>query len=194
MGRLGALLCIAALAPLVLSGCEGLRRTVGLEKTVPNEFDVVQGTPLAIPPDFNLRPPKPGAPPTQDISPTTEAKEAIFRAGDQTAKLPAAAGARSAGEDELLRGADAASAEPDIRDVVNKEATEEHPFNKGFVDRLMFWRSDAKANKDLLDPSAESLRLGEGRTGASQTVATQFSAPPTIERNSEGDSFLDRLF
>ena len=196
MGRWVLLLCGCVFLASALSGCGEARRAFGLEKTIPNEFDVVANAPLAIPPDYNLRPPKPGAAPTQAVSSAAKAKETIFRAGDQSAPGPSASDVpRSAGEGEILRAAGASDNEANIRDVISREAAESQPFNKSFVDELVFWRADKKKDsKELLDPVQESARLGTGRGGADATVATQFSSPPTIDHKSESGSFLDRLF
>jgi hypothetical protein len=195
MRKFGLFLGGCALLPLALSGCDTVKETLGMKVTVPNEFDVVANAPLAVPPDFELRPPKPGAEPTQEVSPTAQAKQAIFRAGDQQANLPAPSGQRSAGEDQILRAAGVTNAPPDIRDTVNKEAKNSDPFNKTFVDKLVFWR-DTKNQKDqqkeLLDPAKEADRLHEQK-GGSATDATQFSAPPTIQRQGE-KSLFDSLF
>jgi Protein of unknown function (DUF3035) len=191
------LLSLAALAPIALSGCSQIKTAIGTQKVVPNEFDVVQNAPLAIPPDFALRPPRPGTAPTQSIPASTEAKETIFRAGDQQGGLPAPAGQRSVGETDLLQAAGAANAAPDIRDVVNQESTGAQPFNTNFVDDLIFWRDPNKKEeqKGLLDPVKEAERLRQKNAGAA-TVASQFSSPPTIERKSdiEGTGILNRIF
>ena len=196
IGRLVLLLCGCVVLSSALSGCGETRRAFGLERTIPNEFDVVANAPLAIPPDYNLRPPKLGAPPTQSVATAAQAKETIFRAGDQSAPGPKANdAAMSAGEGEILRAAGASDNEANIRDVINREAAESQPFNKSFVDRLVFWRNDNKVSKkDLLDPVQESERLGTAKGGGDATVATQMSAPPTIDRKSDSNSFLDRLF
>jgi len=43
-----------------LVGCGGISDKLGLEKRAPDEFAVVRNAPLSLPPDFHLRPPKPG--------------------------------------------------------------------------------------------------------------------------------------
>ncbi len=189
------LLSVVALAPVALSGCSAIKSAMGTEKVVPNEFDVVQNAPLAIPPDFALRPPQPGAQPTQNIATSTEAKETIFRAGDQQAGLPAPAAQRSAGEDDILRAAGAAGAAPNIRDVVNRESIESQPFDRSFVDQLIFWRDpyQKEEQKELLDPMKEAERLRQKNAGEA-TVASQFSSPPTIDRKSDTGGFFSRLF
>ena len=197
MRRWVLVLCGCVVMSSALPGCTEVRRAVGLEKTIPNEFDVVANAPLAIPPDYNLRPPKPGAAPTQSVSSAAKAKETIFRAGDQSAPGPSAGPtAMSAGEGEILRAAGASDNEGNIRDVIGREAEESKPFSRTFVDQLVFWRNDNKqAKKDLLDPVKESERLGTGKGGdGGATVATQMSAPPTIDKKSDSGSFFDRLF
>ncbi|MGH7124261.1 MAG: DUF3035 domain-containing protein, partial [Stellaceae bacterium] len=89
-----------------------------MEKSIPDEFAVVSRAPLAIPPDYSLRPPQPGAAPSQEVAAQDRAKEAIFRAGPQQASLPPAATQRSPGEGALLEAAGAPKADPSIRQHV----------------------------------------------------------------------------
>ena len=66
---------------LLMSGCTDLRRAIGLEKTSPDEFAVESRAPLTIPPDFELRPPQPGASRPQEKSADQQAKQVIEQAG-----------------------------------------------------------------------------------------------------------------
>jgi hypothetical protein len=190
--RVPIVLVCGVAAALALSGCSNVKSALGLEKQVPDEFDVVANAPLAIPPDFNLRPPRPGAAPTQGLTPTAQAKQAIFRAAGDNSGGASGDAQMSAGENDIVRAAGADATPGDIRQVVNQEDSAAHPISKGFVDEIMFWRSDKHANRGVLDPVKETARLEE--QSSARTVATQFAAPPTIERKSEGGSFLDRLF
>jgi len=185
-------ICGAAALPLLLSGCSDVKQMFGLQKTVPNEFDVVSNAPLAIPPDFNLRPPAPGAAPTQGQTPTAEAKQTIFRAAGESAEAANANASLTPGESDILKSAGATAEEGNIRDVVNSEAAQSHPFDNSFVDRLVFWRKNKKAQKELLDPVKETARLEA--TNRERTIATQFSSPPTVERKSESGSIFSHLF
>ncbi|HKW53190.1 MAG TPA: DUF3035 domain-containing protein, partial [Stellaceae bacterium] len=160
---LGFAVCGLVLAPLVLGGCTDLKRALGMEKVVPDEFAVVRSAPLALPPDFSLRPPRPGAAPTQEISPTEQARQTIFKASDQqTATLPDA-DKLSAGENQLLRQAGAAAAPRDIRDTVNREAMQSPaPVDESFADKLLFWRTPEKKlgpTDAVIDPAQEAQRL-----------------------------------
>src|SRR3546814_5174685 len=44
----------------------------------PDEFRVVSRAPLTLPPDYNLRPPEPGAPRPQVGTPSQQAERAVF--------------------------------------------------------------------------------------------------------------------
>ena len=63
-----------ACALAALAGCESLRDAAGLTKKSPDEFAVTTKAPLVIPPDFNLRPPLPGAPPANTRDPSSNAE------------------------------------------------------------------------------------------------------------------------
>jgi len=68
-------------AASLLAGCTDFRRTIGLEQVAPDEFAVESRAPLTIPPEFDLRPPQPGAPRPQEKSPNQQARQVFERAG-----------------------------------------------------------------------------------------------------------------
>jgi hypothetical protein len=74
-----AVSCAASV--LLLSGCADFRRVIGMERTGPDEFAVETRAPLTIPPDFDLRPPQPGAPRPQEVPAVEKARSAIENAG-----------------------------------------------------------------------------------------------------------------
>jgi hypothetical protein len=176
---------LLAAAALALAGCDGLDRALGMEKVVPDEFAVTPRAPLAIPPDYALRPPQPGAAPTQEVSPTEQAKQTIFRAGGDETSLPGA-DQRSEGENQLLKQAGAASAAPDIRQTLAKDAqADTGPVDQSFVDKLLFWRGPEKppSAAQVIDPNQEAQRL-KGSQAAANAPATQpgLTGAPVIER------------
>lgn len=67
--------------PLVLGGCSNWKQTLGIEPVSPDEFAVESRAPLTIPPDFNLRPPEPGAARPQETSIANKAQTAVDNAG-----------------------------------------------------------------------------------------------------------------
>src|SRR5215469_14988136 len=101
-------------AAVALSGCDTMREASGAGKEPPDEFAIVTKAPLVIPPDYNLRPPKPGAAPTNQVAPTQAAQQALL--GADTATVAAAIpGNASMGEKLLLTHAGAQNANPTIR-------------------------------------------------------------------------------
>lgn len=183
-----------ALTTLSLAGCQDLRRAVGWDKVIPDEFAVVSRAPLAVPPDYSLRPPRLGAQRAQETAPVDQARQTVFRASDQPqASLPPAASARSPGEGELLQKAGAADAPNNIRELVNQDATQAQPVDESFVDKLLFWRSADKTGPtdDVIDPEKEAERLREAKSAGNTSAAA--SAKPTIERT-HTPSIFERLF
>ena len=103
-GRLSllAVLCLALI--LLLPGCTGLRRAIGLEQVGPDEFAVESRAPLTIPPDFDLRPPNPGAPRPQEVTATERARKVIDTAGPGEPGKQATAGLKSPAGGPVGRG------------------------------------------------------------------------------------------
>lgn len=76
------LLAVAGLSSLLLlSGCSGFRQAIGLDRTGPDEFAVESRAPLTIPPEFDLRPPTPGAPRPQEVTAAERARKVIDTSG-----------------------------------------------------------------------------------------------------------------
>jgi len=170
-----------------------------MEKVIPDEFAVVSRAPLAIPPDYTLRPPQPGAAPSQEVAAQDRAKEAVFRAGSQQASLPPAAGERSAGEGALLQKAGAPNADPAIRQHVSDDTALTPENQRGFVDKLLFWRKSGPPNSnEVIDPNKEADRIKQAQAagnpvapdapGAASETATQ-QPTPTIERKKSTSIF-----
>ena len=206
--RLSAIPLFASLAltALAVSGCStwtDVKRGLGMEKVVPDEFDVQTSAPLAIPPDYTLRPPKPGAAPTQQLSPTAQAQATIFRAGDNKLDTLPPDKSRSAGENALLTDAGAAHAPKDIRQLLKSD--EQTALNSDtLTERLLFWRSASPNPNQVLDPSAEAERLRQFGANGGPTVAANGQAAtttaaagpkPTIERaKQDSKGFFGWLF
>src|SRR5277367_5593499 len=70
---------LLACSLLLLAGCDGnkLSRTFGLTRDAPDEFTVTTRAPLSMPPDYNLRPPRPGAVRPQEQSEREQAAETL---------------------------------------------------------------------------------------------------------------------
>ena len=186
IAKTNALLVTATLVVgvLVLSACSNASRTLGLDPAPPDEFTVVSKAPLTIPPDFNLRPPQPGAARPQEQNPTALAQAALVgdaKAGESTPATP--------GEAALLQVARAQDANPDIRQVLNTETTQLAERDGGFVDRLLD-RVRPAQDEEVVNATDEERRLR--REDSSTNVTASDQETPIIRRKSR--SILSGVF
>ncbi len=159
-----------------LGGCSGLSRAMGIEKVSPDEFSIVTKAPLVIPPDYNLRPPRPGAPRAAAFSPQIAAHEALFGEGS----TPVADGIVTSGEFALLNHMNAEGADPSIRDVLAADVGDVVQKDRTFTDRILFWQGGQTDNGLVVNASAESSRIRNNQaTGRPVTDGTT----PTITKN-----------
>ena len=178
--------CLRILVPslvalaLGLSGCDQMKKSLGYTKNPPDEFAVRSRAPLSVPPDFRVRPPAPGAERPQEPSRRNAAQSLI------TGRQAPAEPARDAGALRKLLVLD--SADPEIRERLNREGGVFVHEDRTFVDRLLFW-NDEDPDDPVLDPQKEQQRLR--RNAAAGRPMTE-GETPTIERRKSG--LLDRLF
>ena len=180
-----AALPTALLAALLLAGCStDLSRDFGFTRNAPDEFTVTTRAPLSMPPDYNLRPPHPGAPRPQEVSPRLQAEEAL---APQIALNGQPTGQDSPGQDALVQAAGPA-APANIRAQVNNAAAAEAAQSSSFVDKLMFWRPTPPAGI-AVDPQKEAQRIRENAAlGRSQDTGDT----PIIQPRQKG--WLEGLF
>ncbi len=167
---------LLVLAAGTLSGCDTFRSATGNDKQPPDEFAVVTKAPLIMPPDYTLKPPMPGAPPTNQISPTQSAEQALYTADPATvaASIP---GNLSQGEKLLLANAGAANVDPSIRQRIAAENRNMQSADESFTDSLMFWQPGKTGQNDPgVDADAEA------RKQAAQKAAP--APAPTVQKDS----------
>ena len=139
----GAGLVVLALG-LSLGGCAAL----GGSKSAPDEFAITTKAPLVVPPDYALRPPKPGETRPQELTTSQRAQQVLL--GD-TSSLPP-----SEGEILLLRKSGAVSADRNIRNILSAENGGRADKDASLANQLIFW----KFNDDgTIDDSAAPLRV-----------------------------------
>jgi hypothetical protein len=182
------LVCLA-LGTLVLSGCGGARQTFGLDRAPPDEFSVVTRAPLAVPPEYNLRPPQPGAPRPQESETRQQAASAVFGSAPVTRQQATAASpAVTTGESALLAQAGATQTSQGIRSTVNQETTAMAAQDRRFIDSLLFWRTPEPPGT-VVNAQKEQQRLREN--SALGKPVTEGDTP-IIERRSKAP--LEGLF
>jgi hypothetical protein len=176
--RFGSLLLGCTL--VLLGGCsvngDKLSRTFGLTRDSPDEYTVTTRAPLSMPPDYNLRPPRPGAPRPQEQSERQQAAEALV---PQLA-LNAPQGGASAGQAALLQET-GPSAPADIRAKVDQDANRANA-DDGFVDKLLYWRKP-NTHPVQVDAPKESERL---RANSALGESPQAGETPIIQQKKEG--------
>jgi hypothetical protein len=174
----GASLRILALAGVALSliGCESVREAAGIVKEPPDEFAVVTKSPLVVPPDFNLRPPKPGASPTNQTSPTESAQAALF-AEDPATAAAAMPGTYSAEERIVLANTGGANSDHAIRKQIASDTKAMEATDDSFTDRLLFGSPDPDKGTPL-NADAETQRLQAAKAGGQQVASSPTANHP----------------
>jgi hypothetical protein len=170
MVRISSAAALGVLA-LSISGCAGIGKSFGEGKTMPDEFAIATKAPLVVPPDFSLRPPRPGESRPQELSASERAQQVLM--GDATAAPP------SVGEQALLQKANVVGADPNIRSVLGAENGGHSDKERSFANQLMFWKfvdgkvDDSAAPLRVEDPEAwmaERKTAIEAVTGENSTV------------------------
>ncbi|WP_428407047.1 DUF3035 domain-containing protein [Hyphococcus sp.] len=135
---------MAAIA-LMTAGC-GISKAVG-GKSAPDEFAIATKAPLVVPPDYALRPPRPGESRPQELSPSERAQQVLL--GDASSAPP------SPGEQMLLRKANAFGVDSSIRQLLAAENGGRGEKDRSLANQIMFWKFDG----DKIDDSAAPLRV-----------------------------------
>ena len=138
-------------ATTATTGCTSFRQALGAEKVAPDEFRVVTRAPLQLPPDYSLRPPRPGEARPQERPASEEARAALF---GQDVGADATTGERA-----LVARAGAEAVDPNIRDQVDFEGANIVHRDQGFVDRLLSFGRDEQ--EQAADAEAEARRLAD---------------------------------
>lgn len=181
--------CAVGLMALGLAACQGgsVKDELGLARRAPDEFAVVTHAPLAVPPDFTLRPPEPGAAPTQQGNPERLASEAVFGA-----TLPAGpAGGTPVGvatpqgpsalEQQFLSAAGAQNADPAIRTTLNRESGALVEKSTSFAQDILGVTVDP--TEVLVNAPEEARRL---RQNAASGLPATTGDTPEIKRGNPG--------
>jgi hypothetical protein len=183
-----------AFASFALGGCSALENIGGAKKVSPDEFKIVSHSPLTMPPNAELRPPTPGAPRPQELTPADQAKEALSPAlaGRSQQKAASAGpgtttGATGSEQSLVAKISQTGAIDPNIRNRVNNDTRTINDNNKSFVDSLIFWQ-DTPAAGVVVDPTKEQQRLRDAQASGQPSAA----ATPTITRRKRG--LLEGIF
>lgn len=141
---------VIVLSLLLVQGCSGLRKAAGIDKRSPDEFAVVKRAPLIVPPEFDLRPPVPGATRPNVDTASEQARATLTGRSSEPAwsepggsTTPAAfdravpAAPTSEGEQALLARTGSAATDPNIRRKISEEQAAPAPVEDALFTRLM---------------------------------------------------------
>ncbi len=177
---------------MLAAGCSDFRSSLNFDKMQgPDEFQVVGGRPLSVPADLSsLPPPSPGQPATTQVNVESEAVRAVFggeailRRNAVQQQTPGFA-RRSSGEQALLSQAGVNGADPNIRLILQQEATAAIE-DTNVLDQVRFWQTQ---DQPLVDASAEAARL---RKNVAEGRPLNEGEVPVSEQTTEG--LLNNLF
>ena len=128
-------------------GCAGLGKALGGGKNPPDEFAIATKAPLVVPPDFSLRPPKPGETRPQEASASDRPQQIL--SGDTSAAPP------TIGEQLFVQTSGALSSDQNIRSILGAENGGRAEKDRSLANQLLFWKFiDGK-----VDDSAAPLRV-----------------------------------
>lgn len=150
-------LLLISCAVFGLSACsDEAKQDLGLINVAPDEFSVVTRAPLSVPPDYALRPPRPGAARPMEISTKDQARQTIF--GVKDVDSSGAVKVDTESSNGFLAKVGANNANPDIRDVIDTETPTD---NRTTAERLLFLKSKTESEGNPIDPNEEFERLKE---------------------------------
>jgi len=191
-------------AMLITSACDGteVRDAVGLTRTAPDEFVVVSRPPLSVPPDFELRPPRPGETRT-DESTERQARNLILKGDPNSATtidelVPASdkvntavdpvitTDAKTAAESTFLGKLGAEKADPDIRKKLGADVTtpKDTADSKSLYEKLI----KEEGAEPVVDAKKEATRI---RDNKEKGKPINKGKVPEVDPNT---SVIDRLF
>lgn len=181
---------------IALSACEGgeVRETLGITRKAPDEFVVVSRPPLSVPPEFDLKPPQPGA-----ISPHESTRnkarsaliggsDATAGAGDTAVDSVSVSDAATSSDAVFFKKLKVDEADPEIRQVLGVDATKKPDTSnaKTLLDKL----TTTNADQPTVDAKKEAERIRANKeTGKPITEGET----PTVDEK-KNKSIIDRIF
>ena len=109
---------------VALCGCQSVREATGVAKLAPDEFTILTKAPLIVPPDYNLRPPQPGAADRNLSSPADMARTALFQQQDASTAAARLGQDYSESERLLLARSGGSLADPAIRQQIGIDSSQ----------------------------------------------------------------------
>ncbi len=160
-------LAVAGVLAATLAACGAIAEQFTNPKRAPDEFAVYSRPPLSLPPDYALRPPRPGEDDFEDQTAQDLARAALLQSSTSRAGRAGRAvrreqlGDSSPGLIAFLEQTGANQASPDIRNELEIESRFIADEEQHFVDKLIFWVDDLDNPGTIIDAQAEQRRILE---------------------------------
>jgi hypothetical protein len=159
------LVLFCALGLTWLAACSNEQKEdLGLTRTPPDEFAVITRAPLSVPPDYTLRPPRPGVARPMETATRDQARQTIFGAEDS----PSASQNTQTVSESFLDKVGVSEADPSIRERLEVENTQAVNDTRPVAQRFMFWKDGEVIPGDVIDPREEIEKIREEADGASE--------------------------
>lgn len=194
------------LSLLALTACTGqeVQETFGMNRKAPDEFVVYSRPPLSVPPEFDLKPPRPGEESPGVVTTEAQARELLLGTKKKPATLDEATAtvdtnvetavepvlesdAPTGAQSSFLAKAGADKADPKIRDTLGKDVIEA-PKKKKKAESL--YESIVGEGKDepVVDAKGEAERIRDNRDKGKPVTEGE---TPTKDEKSK--SMLDKI-
>jgi hypothetical protein len=179
--RKKTLLLSCLLGTVALTACSKTKEQFDFSKKAPDEFAVVKRAPLEMPPNYTIRPPRPGQSRPQEDSAVDEAKQAVFGPETLTGATAGKKEPVSQGEAILLQKTGIDLTAPDIRDVIDAETNALNEKEKPTVDRILGGVTGRKyeAPAEVVNAKKESERI---QTNIEQGKSVSDGATPSVTK------------
>jgi hypothetical protein len=191
--------------PMLTAACSGgeVRQSLGLNQKAPDEFVVYSRPPLSVPPEFDLRPPRPGEENPTLTTPEDDARQLLLGTkrkpasldgveaapSVETAVVPVlAADAPSQAQSSFLSKAGADKVEGDIRKQLQADKVAE-PQKKKKAQSLY----EELVSDDKTEPVVDAKKEAE-RIRANKDTNKPITDGETPVEDQKKKSVLDRIF
>jgi hypothetical protein len=151
MKKLILLSCVA----LTMGACtQKSKENLGLANVAPDEFSVITRAPLSVPPNFEIRPPRPGADRPMEISTRDTARKTVFGVSDVNRDTGVVKS--NSNVDGFLARVGVSDTNDDIRAVLDSETPQD---TRTTAERLLFMSGNNGTEGKALNPKQELERL-----------------------------------
>lgn len=195
------------LTALLLAACEQgeVQSALGMDRNAPDEFVVYSRPPLSVPPEFDLKPPRPGEESPNIVTTEDQARELLLGTKRSPATLDEAAAkvntkvetavepvlsteAATGAKASFLAKAGVDEADPEIRDRLVKDTKVENKQKKkaqSLYERVV----GDEADEPVVDAKGESERIRKNRDEGK--AITEGKTP---DKDQKPKSVIDKIF